>query len=152
MTPSDPLENDKRNKSSDCYYQLKVQLKGLEPPVWHHIVVHSSARFTELQSKILDAFGFKNDQASSFFLETLVGFLKFCTCRTPGKLRPNSDFWQILKTDIGQRMVLIFDVKNRWEFWITLEQILDDPKDVPARTIMRRGKPIKQYPDPNDKE
>ena len=116
-------------QSPDCYYLLKVQLKRWKPPVWHRLVVHASTHFSELQFKILDAFEFENDHLSSFFRGTNVGDPEICTCEYPGDLEPDYEIGQILGTDIGAKLTFLFDFGDNWEFVITLEKLLDDPKD-----------------------
>ncbi len=139
-------------QSPDCYYLLKVQLKNQKPPVWHRLVVHASTHFSELQSKILRAFNFCNDHLSSFFLGTNIGCPEICTSQYPGELEPDYEIGQILGTNIGAKLTFLFDFGDDWEFLITLEKILDDPKDVPARTIMHKGGPVEQYPDYDEDE
>ena len=54
---------------------------------------------------------------------------------------------QILGTDIGAKLTFLFDFVDNWAFVITLDKLLGDPKDVPARTIMHKGGRVEQYPD-----
>lgn len=135
--------------SPDCYYLLKVELQHWPYPVWHRLVLHATDHFYRLQSKILSAMDFELDHLSSFFVgaNTYDSRQEFCICTyEPGDFEPDYEIGQVLGTNKGMQLTLLYDFGDNWNFLITLEEILDSPEDLPADTVMHEGGHVDQYP------
>ena len=119
-------------------YQLKVQLKGIRPPVWRRLLVPGDMTFAELHRVLQKAFDWEDRHLHTFYITKMRGTtkLRIEIGNDVGDRWSNADYeehkerlfdWLVQE---GDRCLYIYDFGDDWEHEIVLEKIVKPQPDL----------------------
>lgn len=119
-------------------YQLKVQLKGIRPPVWRRLLVPGDMTFAELHRVLQKAFDWEDRHLHTFYITKTRGTakLRIEIGNDVGDGWDDADYkehkerlfdWLVQE---GDRCLYIYDFGDDWEHEIVLEKIVEPQPDL----------------------
>ncbi len=122
------------------WYQLKITLKDIKPPIWRRFVVESSIKLPDLHKVIQTVMGWTNSHLHQFVIN--------------GNMYPEPDedsfgdtidYNKIILNQVVSKegQTFEYDFGDGWEHTIVLEKILDDfPQNYPVCLDGKRSCPL----------
>lgn len=114
------------------------------------IAVPVSMTLDDLHVQIQDAFRFDNDHLYHFHLNprnAYTGEQYVCPDEADWSDYPTTDTVTIAQLNfyVGQRLLYVFDLADRWEFWITVIRHLPSETTAKAAIIEKVGRAPRRY-------
>lgn len=123
--------------------KFRVLLDSLKDhEIFRDIEVNDDADFESFYTCIIDSFGLKNDQMASFFVsdhewskgkEVTLMDMAFDPDEETDIMK-DITIRQVVESP-NQRFILVYDFLNMWIFLIELQEILNDPVEIPKVTL-----------------
>ena len=132
----------------DGVWQFDVSLEDAS----RRIRIPADFSVEALADTILKAFDFDNDHLHEMRLRDRSGRNLAIGHPAIDDVEYHTDEFAIgsLPLDPGQSMLFLFDFGDGWEFTVALEELLpSDAGLTEPKIVKRKGKPPKQYPDPD---
>jgi hypothetical protein len=106
-------------------YQIKVTLRGIEPPIWRRLRVPGSIRLVRLHEVLQIAMGWSNSHLHLFEKDGV----HYCRPSDfdPDEVPPIDESKTSLQSvlrEVGEQMVYQYDFGDNWEHDVELEKIL----------------------------
>lgn len=116
-------------------YQLKIEIKGSQPPIWRRIQVANNTTFSELHDIIQIAFGWKDEDEYEYeFTINKTRVYDFGAELDMGDDPGRRDSMETMLDDhvslINKQFTYTYNLENRWEHAILLEKIISDERDI----------------------
>lgn len=109
-------------------YQLKITLQGTKPPVWRRFQTRSDTKLTRLHSMLLDIMGWSGYHLYEFGVDGLhyTGPEELEEDIYDRGLQDGSkvQLSQVM-SEVGDKIVYVYDFGDGWQHAIKLEKILD---------------------------
>jgi Plasmid pRiA4b ORF-3-like protein len=117
-------------------YQLKIQLKYLNPPIWRRVLMSSNAPVQELHFAIQIAMGWENAHLHCFIHNTKM----YEPTNEEGDMIDGAPYDDLVIADFLKEeedtVEYQYDFGDSWEHIITLEKILPDDENQPLPHIL----------------
>lgn len=127
---------------------------SLRSGCYRHIQISADSTLLTLSSIILDAFHFMDDHLHAFFMDNKKWSQGDCyySDGMEDQKRYTSQYkLNQLNLAQGKKFKYVFDFGDEWEFQCRILRVLDSKTDVP-KIVKSKGKPPKQYGDPEEDE
>jgi hypothetical protein len=112
-------------------YQLKVELKWIEPSIWRRIQVPGDFTFWDLHVAIQDTMGWKDKHLHQYSLTPInrkcinIGITEIPDTKDPDILSSWQERIDLNFYGIGDTCEYLYDFGDQWMHRITLEEILE---------------------------
>lgn len=113
-------------KTNDKFYQLKISLLNVEPPVWRRIVVPPDIALNDLHEVIQDVMGWSHDHLHSFIVgkkrSERKSYLPARGCDGPDDFPEDDYTLNELAHRAGMKFIYWYDFGDDWKHEITVEK------------------------------
>jgi hypothetical protein len=114
--------------SFDEVLELRVELRGIKPPIWRRIQVPGASTFWDLHSAIQDAMGWLDGHLHAFVArDRSTGLEAWIGVPDPESLEPARAGWEVkvrtYLTEPGTSVEYLYDFGDGWEHKVTLQKI-----------------------------
>ncbi|MGG6433251.1 plasmid pRiA4b ORF-3 family protein [Anoxybacillus sp. D401a] len=114
-------------KKAETIYQLKIQLRGIRPPIWRRVLVPSDITFDQLHLIIQEAMGWGNYHLYQFETSDAIidvphpddRFMTLWKDKLDSRKTPIKKYLSKEK----QKVLYTYDFGDNWDHIITLEKI-----------------------------
>ena len=114
-------------------YQLKIGIKGSQPPIWRRIQVANNTTFSELHDMIQIAFGREGEHEYEFTINKTRVYdfgAEFGMGDDPGERDSTDTMLDDYVSLVNKRFTYLYDFEDRWEHAILLEKIISDEENI----------------------
>lgn len=137
--PQPPLPTLHEPRETPAAYDLRVELREVEPPVWREFTVSSDKTLRDLHSLLQIVMGWEGTHLHGFVLEGFRPFLSHedvLEGETDGVAEDAVRLDQVLRSP-GDSIRYDYDFGDGWEHDVTLKRIRN--MDAPVATELRGG-------------
>jgi len=111
-------------------FQIKITLRGIEPPVWRRLLVPGNIRLDMLHETIQCAMGWKDEHLHEFFINgTSYGDPENPPSKNFVTERSTKAKLKFLNLQVGDHLRYIYDFGDDWVHEILIEEIRDLEKN-----------------------
>ena len=120
----------------ECYYLLKVTLKGFNKKIWRRIAISNQAHFSDLQNAVIDRFDWEDAYSyeSEFYCDTDCLYTFCQTVEDEWTFDYDPPLFQFLEP--GIKFGLTIDLA---EHVIEVERVIKGPNDLPQNLVWYQG-------------
>jgi hypothetical protein len=130
------MKNEKQTKPSSIY-QLKISLKGLQPPIWRRIQIPGDISLFKLHFLIQIAMGWTNSHLHEFIIDNQsYGSPEDDEWGSRGTRDENKYQLEQVIPGKGIQFIYLYDFGDGWEHTIQVEDILDCQEDLHYPTCL----------------
>ena len=136
-----PRPNRRRPRRADeVTYRVRVDLKGMKPPVWRRLEISSETLLDQVHQVIQVAFGWTDSHLHRFAVGTSVWDRDAELYLCPFDVEEGEDegtpeqevrLDEVL-VDVGDKLLYVYDYGDGWEHVLRLEAILDRESGQPV--------------------
>ena len=120
----------------DSVFEFRVELRGINPPIWRRIQLPASSTFWDLHCAIQDAMGWLDSHLHAFVLDDpQTGDEEWAGLPDPDDLESGKAGWDVKVRDHfaspGDTVEYLYDFGDGWEHDVTLQKVL--PREPEGR-------------------
>ena len=124
-------------KPTSPIYQLKIQLKDINPPIWRRLLVPADINLGELHKVVQEAMGWTNSHLHEFVINgESYSDPEFEVERSRDELQYGLS---TVAPATGVEFDYLYDFGDGWEHKIVVEQIVETDKRYPGQPMCLAG-------------